>query len=462
MTSRVPTISPLELVAALAGETTPIRALLAARHADLRGALANGVVAGSASPRRVLEPRVSDALIAAFERELAPRAPLEIALAPSHVHDGRFAHNAWLQELPHPITKQTWGNAALVGPATAAHLGVGEGDGLRVTTAAGTLVLPALIVAGHVEHAITIELGYGRRTPELAIANRLGANGHVLRDQRACVLAGSAVAAGTSSRIARTQTTFGREGRTVAVPPEQAAAHRGPQPSLLGEVLHTGVQWAMSIDTALCTGCSACVVACQAENNIPVVGPAEIARGRGLHWLRIDSYVEAGEYVHEPMACQHCEHAPCEYVCPVGATTHSPDGLNEQTYNRCVGTRFCSNNCPYKVRRFNYFAHDVHAQHYNPDVTVRARGVMEKCTYCVQRIRRAEQTARVEDRAIRPGEVTTACQDACPTGAIQFGALDEPGPLARMRQDPRRYEALHELGTRPRTQYLARTRKEGA
>jgi molybdopterin-containing oxidoreductase family iron-sulfur binding subunit len=163
-------------------------------------------------------------------------------------------------------------------------------------------------------------------------------------------------------------------------------------------------------------------------------------------------------------ACQHCEHAPCEYVCPVGATTHSPDGLNEQTYNRCIGTRFCSNNCPYKVRTFNFFSHDRPALYYNPDVTVRARGVMEKCTYCVQRIRRAEQRAHVEDRAIAPGEVVTACQEACPMGAIQFGALGERGPLAALRSDPRRYEVLHSLGTRPRTQYLARTknRREGA
>jgi molybdopterin-containing oxidoreductase family iron-sulfur binding subunit len=203
------------------------------------------------------------------------------------------------------------------------------------------------------------------------------------------------------------------------------------------------------------------MVACQAENNIPVVGAADCSNGRHMAWIRIDRYVDDGTpVVHQPMLCQHCEHAPCEYVCPVGATTHSPDGLNEMTYNRCVGTRFCSNNCPYKVRRFNWFAYertDDAALQYNPSVTVRSRGVMEKCTYCVQRIRGAEHVALVEDRDIHPGEVVTACQRACPTGAIAFGLLEHAGtPLDRARRDPRRYSALGELGTRPRTQYLAR------
>jgi molybdopterin-containing oxidoreductase family iron-sulfur binding subunit len=203
------------------------------------------------------------------------------------------------------------------------------------------------------------------------------------------------------------------------------------------------------------------MVACQAENNIPTVGPDDVARGRHMNWIRIDRYVVASDVVvNEPMPCQHCEHAPCEYVCPVMATTHSPDGLNEQVYNRCVGTRFCSNNCPYKVRRFNWFAYEQktsRALQYNPDVTVRSRGVMEKCTYCVQRIRRAEHEALVEHRAIRTGEVVTACQAACPTGAIQFGQLHEQGTaFARMRTDTRRFDVLHDLGTRPRTQYLAK------
>jgi molybdopterin-containing oxidoreductase family iron-sulfur binding subunit len=202
------------------------------------------------------------------------------------------------------------------------------------------------------------------------------------------------------------------------------------------------------------------MIACQAENSVPVIGADDVERGRHMGWIRIDRYLEPE--VNMPMLCQHCEHAPCEYVCPVGATVHSPDGLNEMVYNRCVGTRFCSNNCPYKVRRFNWFAyepHDTRTLQFNPGVTVRSRGVMEKCTYCVQRIRGAEENARAEHRDLEPGEVVTACQAACPTGAIQFGMLEhDDTPLARMRRDPRRYEALGPLGTRPRTQYLARVK----
>jgi molybdopterin-containing oxidoreductase family iron-sulfur binding subunit len=231
----------------------------------------------------------------------------------------------------------------------------------------------------------------------------------------------------------------------------------------------SGDQWAMTIDTSICTGCSACVVACQAENNILVVGKEQVLRSREMHWLRIDTYfsgpAEDPAFVHEPMLCQHCEKAPCEYVCPVNATVHSADGLNEMVYNRCVGTRFCSNNCPYKVRRFNWFDwtdqepanRGLVTLQRNPDVTVRARGVMEKCTYCVQRIREADIRARVEGRSLREGEVVTACQQACPTRAIQFDSLSHPGStMARWRAEPRRFDVLHELGTRPRTAYLAR------
>jgi molybdopterin-containing oxidoreductase family iron-sulfur binding subunit len=224
----------------------------------------------------------------------------------------------------------------------------------------------------------------------------------------------------------------------------------------------------MVIDLARCTGCSACVVACQAENNVPVVGRDGVLDRREMHWLRIDRYHtdepdEAG-FAFQPMLCQHCEKAPCEYVCPVNATVHSPDGLNEMVYNRCIGTRFCSNNCPYKVRRFNWYDYngdlaETERMRMNPDVSVRDRGVMEKCTFCVQRVRRTGIAAKLEGRARRPGEVMTACQQACPSRAIAFGSYNSPdAALAEALADPRRYSALHELGTRPRVHYLMRVR----
>jgi molybdopterin-containing oxidoreductase family iron-sulfur binding subunit len=249
--------------------------------------------------------------------------------------------------------------------------------------------------------------------------------------------------------------------------PDFAADERGTVDSLYEPPGMTAPeQWAMSIDQTICSGCSACLVACQAENNVPTVGKEGVLRRREMYWLRIDHYVDGSHddpaLVSQPMLCQHCEKAPCEYVCPVNATVHSSDGLNEMVYNRCVGTRFCSNNCPYKVRRFNWFdwnerRSELERLVLNPDVTVRERGVMEKCTYCVQRIRRAEIRAGIESREIRVGEVRTACQQACPTGAIEFGSLrHRDGAVSRLHADPRAYEVLHDLGTSPRTRYLAR------
>jgi molybdopterin-containing oxidoreductase family iron-sulfur binding subunit len=466
MRPRFTAISTLELAAALAGVRIDPRPFVQ-RSLELdddawRHALAAGVLDGTANPPRSLEPHDLDDLEHALAPALGSHPPhvLEIDLAPSVLHDGRFSGNAWLQELPHPITKQTWGNAAIMSRATANALGVDDGDVVRVGDA---VELPALVAAEHADGAITIALGYGRDAPHLPVADRVGADAFPLASGGAIAHA-PVVATGGAGRIVRTQHHMHREGRELAPVVtaggslEAVEKLRGAQPTLIGQPVYSSLHWAMTIDTAICTGCSACMVACQAENNIPTVGPDDVARGRHMNWLRIDRYVDP--QVNQPMLCQHCETAPCEYVCPVQATVHSHDGLNEMVYNRCVGTRFCSNNCPYKVRRFNWFAYerrDESALQYNPDVTVRSRGVMEKCTYCVQRIRGAEIRSHVEGRSIRPGEVQTACQQACPTGAIQFGALEHADtPVAIGRRDPRMYSALFELGTRPRTRYLAR------
>jgi molybdopterin-containing oxidoreductase family iron-sulfur binding subunit len=278
------------------------------------------------------------------------------------------------------------------------------------------------------------------------------------------------------ARLAITQTHWEMQGRPIALDATLEEFRRQPviaprdrgRALTLYEPSHSPAedQWAMTIDLSACTGCSACVIACQAENNVPVVGAEGVLNSREMHWLRIDRYYTGTPddpvALSQPMLCQHCEKAPCEYVCPVNATVHSPDGINEMVYNRCVGTRFCSNNCPYKVRRFNWFNYNAEVSETerlakNPDVTVRARGVMEKCTFCVQRIREAQISARLEDRSVRAGEVRTACQQACPTRAIIFGSLTNPDDeVRRWRENPRAYAVLQELGTEPRVRYLAR------
>ncbi|HSK02654.1 MAG TPA: 4Fe-4S dicluster domain-containing protein [Kofleriaceae bacterium] len=407
---------------------------------------------------------------------VAPAA-LELAFEASHaVHDGRFAGNAWLQELPKPLTKLTWGNAAIVSPATARALDVGTGDVVRIALAGRRVDIPVHVLPGHADGCATLELGYGRWAAG-PVADGVGANVYRIRPAAPAAFAAGAEVRPTGRRreLAVTQRHFDQHGREIALEatlahyrahPDFTEAHRGPLPTLLPRYFTDPPQWGMTIDTMICSGCSACVVACQAENNIPVVGRTGVLDDREMHWLRIDTYREerAGDvrFVHQPMLCQHCEKAPCEYVCPVYATQHSPDGLNEMIYNRCIGTRFCSNNCPYKVRRFNWFDYTEDTPRrqqlqFNPSVTVRARGVMEKCTFCVQRIRGAEIEARKERREIRPGEVVTACQQACPTGAITFGLLHHADTdVVAWRAEPRSYAVLHELGTRPRVIYLAK------
>jgi molybdopterin-containing oxidoreductase family iron-sulfur binding subunit len=468
-------------------------------HDDFEGfwqeSASRGVVPGSAAAPVVAAPRWAAiaALLARAPKEKA--ASLEIDFLPdAKVRDGRFAENPWLLELPDPVTKLTWENAALISPALARRLGVEDGDRLALALEGRSLVLPALVVPGQAEDVVGVALGWGREAPE-GPARGAGADAFRLRTRAALDFRRglSVVKAGGRSALAVTQGHFTMAGRPIVLEttlagfranPDFAEEERGRPASLYAPHAYTGTQWAMAIDLTLCTGCSACVVACQSENNTPVVGKAEVARGREMHWLRLDRYYTGGaeepaSIVSQPMMCQHCEKAPCEYACPVNATAHSEDGLNEMTYNRCVGTRFCSNNCPYKVRRFNWFNYnqekpEVERMAMNPDVTVRERGVMEKCTYCVQRIREAEIRAlrartasdplllpqelqRLAGRPIAEGELQTACQQACPTRAVVFGSLGDPASaVARLRESKRSYGELADLGAEPRTRYLAR------
>jgi molybdopterin-containing oxidoreductase family iron-sulfur binding subunit len=421
-----------------------------------------------------------------------PGRSLEISFQPDPtLFDGRFANNGWLQELPKPLTKLTWDNAALVSPKTAQRLGLSYrigargGEHGRVFTdlvelryEGRSLRAPAWIVPGHAEDCITVHLGYGR-TRAGKVGNGTGFNAYGIRTASAPSY-GTGVEIrkiGTQYTLACTQFHHSMEGRDLV----RAAAleeyrknpdfaqgehHHESAGSLYPGFKYEGYAWGMAIDVNACIGCNACVVACQAENNIAVVGKTEVTRGRELHWLRIDRYYKGSpenpETFHQPVPCMHCENAPCELVCPVGATSHSDEGLNDMTYNRCVGTRYCSNNCPYKVRRFNFFQYADFATPSlkplrNPDVTVRSRGVMEKCTYCVQRINGAKIEAERENRPVRDGEIVTACQAACPTEAIFFGDINNrDSVVAKAKGDSLNYGLLTELNTKPRTTYLAK------
>jgi molybdopterin-containing oxidoreductase family iron-sulfur binding subunit len=389
------------------------------------------------------------------------------------IWDGRYANNAWLQELGKPLFKVAWENVVAISPALAQSLGAENGDALRVTSGGRAVEGPAWILPGQPEKAVTLFLGYGRRNAG-RVGDGLGYDAYAIRTSAAPWSAPGRVErlAGRSSlAVTQQHQAIDAEGqdlvRTVAAASVVAAKpEEEDRTSFYPDWPQEEPAWAMAIDLDLCTGCNACAIACQAENNVPVVGKDQVARGREMHWLRIDRYYAGGvdhpDTMFQPIPCMHCEQAPCEMGCPVHATVHSPDGLNEMVYNRCIGTRTCSSYCPYKVRRFNWFDYSsgqpapVQAQR-NPDVTVRGRGVMEKCTYCVQRIRGAQVDADKEDRPVRDGEVVTACQQACPSGAIVFGNLKDPNSaVAKLRRSPRNYALLGELGTRPRTTYLAR------
>ncbi|MGE5261969.1 MAG: TAT-variant-translocated molybdopterin oxidoreductase [Acidobacteriota bacterium] len=458
-------------------------------------ALNDGVVPNTAARSRtpVLKTGWGNQPVAVPVPPAASGANLEIVfrIDPS-VYDGRFANNGWLQELPKPLTRLTWDNAILVSPAAAQRLGLehdlaGEGgehgaartDVVELQYQGRTLRAPTWITPGQPDDSITVFLGYGRMAAG-KVGSGIGYNAYSLRTSTGLWFDRGLDLHKTGEKyeLASVQQHNMMEGRGlvrsltlddfVKNPRSVQEGESGNVPSLYPAVKYEGNQWGMAIDQSTCVGCNACVVACQAENNIPVVGKDQVLKAREMHWLRIDTYykgnMENPETYFEPVPCMHCETAPCEVVCPVEATVHDSEGLNEMVYNRCVGTRYCSNNCPYKVRRFNFLQYsDWNTPSLkgmrNPDVTVRSRGVMEKCTYCVQRIDLARITAEREGRQIRDGEVQTACAAACPAEAIVFGNIaDKNSRIARLKAGPRNYALLGELNTRPRTTYQAALR----
>ncbi|MGE5303625.1 MAG: TAT-variant-translocated molybdopterin oxidoreductase [Alphaproteobacteria bacterium] len=520
-----PLIAPLyggktahELVAALLG--TPdrgsydiVRSFWAQQSRDKdfephwRRALHDGVVAGTAAPAKQVSLKPFSPAAKAQETENAQRREsksavggeeereIEIVFRPDPtIFDGRFANNGWLQEIPKPLTKLTWDNTVVVSPGTAERLRlsreVGERGGEHGTVYADVVELDfqgrkvrgaVWILPGQADDCVTVHLGYGR-TRAGKVGNGTGFNANALRTAET-LWHGSGVKirkTGVQQALACTQFHHLMEGRKLLRSAALEEYRKNPNfvrdmeeqppphPSLYPGFKYEGHSWGMAIDINSCIGCNACVAACVAENNSPVVGKQEVLHGREMHWIRIDRYYKGAldnpEMYHQPVPCMQCENAPCELVCPVHATAHSDDGLNDMTYNRCVGTRYCSNNCPYKVRRFNFLLYsDFQTPSLkllrNPDVTVRSRGVMEKCTYCVQRIRETEITAKREDRTVRDGEIMTACQQACPTQAIVFGDINDPkSRVSRLKAESLNYTLLDELNTKPHTSYQAKLR----
>jgi Fe-S-cluster-containing dehydrogenase component len=454
-----------------------------------RRSLHDGVVAGSALPpiAPALDPAGVRQAVAGLAADKPPSG-LSLVLRPDPtVHDGRFANNSWLQELPKPLTKLVWDNALLVSTSTGKKLGLSADDlqeggvVFAVTCNGKTVDAPVWCLPGLADDVAVLHFGYGRRRAG-RVGSGMGVDVYPLRTS-AKLWGGPITVAMTGRRaeIFSPQHEGHMLGRPLAragtlatfVKDPEFAAKMGEAPKKT-DTLYPGFEykeyaWGLSVDLSSCIGCNACVAGCQAENNIPVVGKEEVGRGRAMHWLRIDRYWEGDDEHfsathHQPVMCQHCEQAPCEVVCPVGATVHSSEGLNDMVYNRCVGTKYCSNNCPYKVRRFNFFKYSdtetpVLKLMRNPDVTVRTRGVMEKCTYCVQRINAVRIESEKENRPIRDGEIVTACQQACPTGAIVFGNINDPNSkVARLKKEPHDYGLLADLNTQPRTTYLAKVK----
>ena len=448
-----------------------------------RTALHEGLIANTALPPREVAYgglRIEDGDLPSPPPDR--RSSMDLLLRPDPtIWDGRFANNGWLQELPKPLTKLTWDNAALISPATAQRLGLRNEDVVELRYQGRTVRAPIWVVPGQADDAVTVHLGYGRwRTGR--VGRDAGFNAYALQTSMAPWGDSGLELRKTGERypLASTQQHQTMEGRNLVrvgtlsqylAHPEfvhEMAHEPPPDLTLYPPHEYKGYAWGMAIDLNACIGCNACVVACQAENNIPIVGKSQVTVGRAMHWLRIDRYYKGGvddpDTYFQPVLCMHCENAPCEVVCPVAATVHDDEGLNVMVYNRCVGTRYCSNNCPYKVRRFNFFQYtDDHTPVLkllrNPDVTVRSRGVMEKCTYCVQRISAARIQAEKDHRVIRDGELVTACQASCPTEAIVFGNINDLNSrVSKLKGTQLNYGLLTDLNTRPRTTYLARLR----
>ncbi len=434
------------------------------------GVVPNSAAQLSAAPSLPAAPNAAPAI---------PAGTLEIVFRPDPATwDGAFSNNSWMQEMPKPQNKMTWDNAAWISPSTAQRLGLNTKDVVEIEYKGRRVRAPLWVLPGHADDSVTVHFGYGR-TQIGTVADGIGFNAYLLRTSDApWVGAGVQLRkTGDTYDFAVTQQTQTMEEREPVKVMTFAEYLKEPQVeqeqvprnlTLFPSYEYAGYKWGMTIDLNACTGCQACVVACRSENNIPIVGKDQVSRGRHMNWLRVDRYYhghfEDPETYHQPVPCMQCETAPCELVCPVAATVHSGDGLNQMVYNRCVGTRYCSNNCPYKVRRFNFYLYsDWYTESLygvrNPDVTVRSRGVMEKCTYCIQRINAAKIESEKEDRRILDGEILTACQQACPTQAIMFGDINDPNSkIAKLKAQPRNYSLLEDLNTRPRTTYLATVR----
>lgn len=393
------------------------------------------------------------------------------------IRNGEMANNPLLHEMPDPITKATWDNYIMVSPMDAKDQGIKSGDVLKLEASGHSVSLPAVVQPGVAANTVAVAIGYGR-TVSGKVGTGLGGNAYPFAKEN---VFGAIAKTGAQRPLALSQTHQSMEGRDIVREttgdeynqdkssgnkPKMHLAQIYPENEIMNKSKH---QWAMAIDLNTCTGCSTCVVACNTENNVPIVGRTEVHRRRDMHWMRIDRYYQGDEAnpetVHMPMLCQHCENAPCENVCPVLATLHSSDGLNQMVYNRCVGTRYCANNCPYKVRRFNWFNYD-HSDDYarlalNPDVSIRSRGVMEKCSFCVQRIQAGKLKAKRERRELKSEDIKTACQQSCPTQAIVFGDMkDENSPISQALKDQRAYTVLEEVNTKPRVNYMVKVRNK--